>query len=197
MRDKCVTVNFSFDPAVLRYLENNFSKIDGAFDIRKGFVYSFIILCLQRNNCKRKMPVPSSFVSFIETTIVVKEWDFGHFGEAISAYSMIQVNNLLYKLMIRDACYRIMVAHVFAGIPRDTCIRDYLFECNFQENELSYEALRKFYQRNWTQNEKELRENFSFILEENEDKISTNKGQIRDLSGTYNSAKFVPLGFRY
>jgi hypothetical protein len=128
---------------------------------------------------------------------VIKDWDYSHFGDNITPAAMIQVNNLIYKLLIRDACYRIMIAHVFSGIPRDTCIRDYIFEIGYTDDELSYDALRKYYQRNWTSKEKDLRDNFIFLMSENEDKQRTNNVHIKYFQGTNNYAKNVPMGFRY
>lgn len=197
MREKCVSVPFSFDPAVLRYLETFFNCKSDSVDLRKSVLYSFIILCLSRITYKSKKTNPSCFSSFIEGNIVVKEWDYTHYGENITPEAMIQVNNLIYKLIIREACYRIMIAHVYSGIPRDTCIKDYLFEIGYKDDELSYGALRKYYQRNWTSKEKELRENIQFSLNENEYKKGTNSVQMRYTTGTQIFADFVPMGFRY
>lgn len=197
MREKCVSVPFSFDPAVLRYLETFFNCKSEFVDLRKSFLYPFFILCLSRISCKSKKTNSSSFRSFIEGNIVIKEWDYTHYGDNITPAAMIQVNNLIYKLIVRDACYRIMIAHVFSGLPRDTCIRDYLFEIGFKDEELSYAALRKYYQRNWTNKEKELRDNVQFSLIENEDKKCTISVQNRYKAGTEIFAKIVPMGFRY
>ena len=195
MEKNFVTVQFSFEPAVVRYLENNFCKNSGVIDLRKTHIYPFLVLCLQRTHVKSKSSVPSSFNSYQEVNIAVKEWDYSHFGNKISPFAMIQLNNAIYKQIIRDACYRIMIAHVFSGIPRDTCIKDYLFECYYTEEELNYAALRKYYQRNWMSKEKELRENLSFHLNSENEKQRTIHVQPAYNSSTYKNVTFVPMGF--
>jgi len=197
MEKNFVSIKFSFEPSVVRYLENNIKKISGVFDLRKNHIYPFLVLCLQRHNNQSKLTVPSSFNSYKEVNIAVKEWDYSHFGDKISPMAMIQLNNVIYKQIIRDACYRIMVAHVFSGIPRDTCIKDYLFECSYTEEEINYAALRKYYQRKWMNKEKELKENLAFIKNNETYKCSTNSVQSAYKSSTYKNVNFVPMGFLY
>ena len=197
MREKCVTVPFKFDPAVLRYLELIFNINKELVDLRKSIFYPVLVNMLTRIKKSDKNPSPSCCSSFIETNIVIKEWDYSRNGEFISDYDMIQFNNLIYKFLIREACYRIMIAHVFSGIPRDTCIRDYIFEVGYKEDELRYDALRKYYQRNWICKEKEFIETIDFSLSENGYKRSTNQVHKEYKTGTEIYAKNVPMGFRY
>ncbi len=197
MSENCITVPFHFDPAVLRYLENLFNIKSDSVDLQKSFFYPFFIVCLSRIKYKSKKTNSSSFSSFIEGNIVIKEWDYSHYGDNITPAAMIKVNNLIYKLIIREACYRIMIAHVYSGIPRDTCIRNYIYEIGYTDNELSYSALRKYYQRNWISKEKELIENLQFSMSEIDDKKCTKSVQKGYKKCTDIFAEIVPMGFRY
>ena len=48
----------------------------------------------------------------------------------------------------------VLFAHTAAKVPRDTAIKEYLLDNLYEDEELNYAALRKYYQRNWMETER-------------------------------------------
>jgi len=156
---KIYSTTIKVHPAVFRYIDNTFEKTSGAYDLRGHLLYNFISTGLNRKSINMPSMIPLMYEKMKEIKIVIGSFDYHHYGWEIPPIHQVAISNHIYKQILFDACYRIMVSHVFGGLPRDTAIKEYLNEHFFEEEELNYPALRKHYQRHWIDTEKIAKEN--------------------------------------
>ena len=157
-KNKTESIAIKVHPAVFRYLDSNFPKTGGAYDIRKHFLHDFLRVGLTRQPDTEK---PSkAFHGFHEINVVFTQRDCRQNGFSISESHQAAFSRLAYKFIQQTACQEVLYAHVAGGIPRDTAIKEYLLENLYEEHELNYAALRKYYQRNWMETEKHVLEEY-------------------------------------
>ena len=150
-------------PAVFRHIDNTFEKLSGAYDLRGHLLYSFISAGLHRATVNMPSMIPLLYEKMKEVKVVITSFDYHHYGWEIPPVHQVAISNLIYRQILFDACYRVMVSHVFGGLPRDTAIKEFLSEHFFEDNELNYPALRKHYQRHWIETEKIAKENVAYF----------------------------------
>lgn len=161
--NKIYTTKIKVHPAVFRHIDNTFEKVSGAYDLRGHLFYSFISVGLSRQTVNTPSMIPLLYEKMKEVKVVITSYDYHHYGWTIPPVHQVAMSNHIYKQILFDACYRIMVSHVFGGLPRDTAIKEFLSEHLFEEDELNYPALRKHYQRHWIETEKIAKENVSYF----------------------------------
>jgi len=146
-------------PAVFRFIDNGFQKVGDLYDLRGSLLYDFISVGLSRKKINVPSQVPLQYEKFRKIKVIITSWDYNHYGWDIPPVQQVAISNHIYRQILFDACYRVMVSHVFGGVPRDAAIKDYLAEHCFDEKELNYSALRKHYQRHWIETEKIAKSN--------------------------------------
>jgi len=130
-----------------------------AYDLRGHLLYGFISSGLSRCTVKVSSMLPLQYETMRKIKVVITSWDYNHYGWEIPPIHQVAMSNHIYRQILYDACYRVMICHVFGGLPRDTAIKEFLDEHCFEENELNYPALRKHYQRHWLETEKNAKAN--------------------------------------
>jgi len=156
---KVNTTTIKVHPAVFRYINNTFNRVGGAYDLRGHLLYGFISVGLSRHSVKVESMLSQQYKKMKEIKVVITSWDYNHYGWDIPPIHQVALSNHIYRQILFDACYRVMICHVFGGLPRDTAIKEFLGEYCFEECELNYPALRKHYQRHWLDVEKNAKEN--------------------------------------
>jgi hypothetical protein len=175
---KVISTTIKVHPAVFRYLDVTFNKIGDTYDFRGHILYGFISAGLSRKGMNLPSMLPLQYKKMQAVKIAISSWDYQHYGWDIPIFQQVAFSNHLYRQILFNACYRIMICHVFGGLPRDKAIRNFLTEHCFEESELNYAALRKHYQRHWLENEKLAKKNvanFSTISSDFSHKINTKK----------------------
>ena len=71
----------------------------------------------------------------------------------------------MVQLILQQACHEIAVAHVIGGVPRRKAICHYIDANLYEDNEITYSYLQKYYQRKYMANEIELRESMERLTE--------------------------------
>lgn len=150
-------------PAVFRYIDNTFNQIRDVYDFRRSLLYGFISAGLSRRTIHATSMLPLQYEKMKTVKIAITSWDYHHYGWDIPPIHQVALSNHIYKQILFDACYRVMICHVFGGLPRDTAIKEFLAEHCFEESELNYAALRKHYQRHWIDTEKIAKSNVADI----------------------------------
>jgi len=156
---KIYSTEIRVHPAVFRYIDNTFHRKGGAYDLRRHLLYDFISAGLSRRTIKVESMIPLQYEKMKKIKVVITSWDYSHYGWDIPPVHQVAISNHIYRQILFDACYRVMICHVFGGLPRDTAIKEYLWEHCFEERELNYAALRKHYQRHWLETEKNAKAN--------------------------------------
>ena len=151
-------ISIRVHPAVFRYLDSNFPKTGSAYDLRRHFLHDFLRAGLTRQPDTEKPP--KAFIGYTEIKVVFTHRDCRQNGFSISESHQAAFSRLAYKFIQQTACHEVLYAHVAGGIPRDTAIKEYLLENLYEEHELNYAALRKYYQRNWMETEKHVLEEY-------------------------------------
>ena len=146
------TVTIRVHPAVRRWMENTFPKTGGAYDLRGHFLHDFLRAGLTKEVKART--VPETFRSLPEVKIAVSHRDCRILGGAIPEPLQAEFSRLAYRYIRQTACLMVLFAHTAAKVPRDTAIKEYLLDNLFEDDELNYAALRKYYQRNWMETER-------------------------------------------
>lgn len=143
-------------PAVAKWLDANFEKIDDVIDVRSHPIYVLIQSALMRKEIKIPHKKSIKTQKHVPVNFMITEWDFYHFGWTIPTGIQQKISKYLYKDMLLRFCRDIASANVYGGFPIDVAVRRILIENLFDDSELSYFNLRKFYERNYTVKEKEL-----------------------------------------
>lgn len=163
---KQLTISLKVYPAVFRYLENNFPKnVQGVYDLLDSPYYCLISSMLSRSTIKTPSLVPMSYSRFVPIKTYITEFDFYHYGWEINERQQYNLSKTILHVILQNACHEIAVAHVCMNISRDRAIRNFIYENLFEDDELSYSYLIKYYQRNYLENEKKLKEYVSNLIE--------------------------------
>ena len=164
-KNETETVTIRVHPAVRRWMENTFPKAGGTYDLRGHFLHDFLRAGLTKEVKART--VPETFRSLPEVKIAVSHRDCRILGGAIPEPLQAEFSQLAYKYIRQTACQGILFAHVAGGVPRDTAIKEYLLAYLYEDDELNYPALRKYYQRNWMETERRVLEEYSTETDRN------------------------------
>ncbi len=171
-------VTVKVHPAVRRYFENTFPQSDGAFDLRGHFLHDYLRAGLTKEAVDTAEPSPR----LVELRVLFSRRDCQRLGWTIPETYQASFSRLAYKHIQQTACLLVLYAHTAGGVPRDTAIKEYLLDNLYEEGELNYAALRKYYQRNWMEAERR-------VLEE----LGTMTGGKKAVRIINNCVKNVPI----
>lgn len=171
------TVTIRVHPAVRRWMENTFPKSGGAYDLRGHFLHDFLRAGLTKEPQGRREPS-----SLPEVKVAVSRRDGQRLGTELPAAFQEDFSRLAYRYIRQTACLMVLFAHTAAKVPRDTAIKEYLLAYLYEDDELNYPALRKYYQRNWMETERRVLEEYS---------TETDRKQL--IRGIIISSKNVPF----
>ena len=146
-------------PAVRRWMEGTFPKLGGAYDLRGHFLHDYLRAGLTKQPQGETLEPPQ----LPEIRIAVSRRDGQRLGTEVPAAFQAEFSRLAYKYIQQTACMMVLFAHTAGGVPRDTAIKEYLLDNLFEDNELNYAALRKYYQRNWMETERRIKEECSSL----------------------------------
>ncbi len=162
-KSKTESITIRVHPAVRRWFENTFPKSGSAYDLRGHFLHDFLRAGLARTAGSDK---PSeAFSLFPEITVAVSRRDFRILGGTIPEALQVSFSRLAHKFIRETACHEILYAHIAGGIPRDTAIKEYLLANLYEDEEMNYAALRKYYQRNWMEAERRVIEDYGSMTD--------------------------------
>ena len=154
-KNETETVTIRVHPAVRRWMENTFPKAGGAYDLRGHFLHDFLRAGLTKEPQGRREPSPLP-----EVKVAVSRRDGQRLGTELPAAFQEDFSRLAYRYIRQTACLMVLFAHTVAKVPRDTAIKEYLLDNLFEDDELNYAALRKYYQRNWMEAERRVLEEY-------------------------------------
>ena len=152
------TITLKVRPVVFRWIDNNFPKHRGKYDVRGSFIHPIICAALVRGN-KHLNPI---FVQKLKTYQSIELIISGHwvtnYGSVIIEEFQIRFNALMYAFITNEICTTAMNSHVYAAQPKTTIMRELLILGNYNDNELTLACICKIYQRKYLKKEKELRQ---------------------------------------
>jgi hypothetical protein len=149
------TTELSLHPAVVRWLDANYSKTENAYDLRSDALYIVFQTALFRKNIKYPIKKFKKTEKFVPIRIAINEWEFYRFGWNIPNFAQIRISRMLFDMMMKNFCNHIAYAYAYGGISRDVTIRRILVENLFDDEEINYYYIRKYYQRKFQNTGKE------------------------------------------
>ena len=163
MKNNLYKITIKVHPAVYRFIDNHFSVSVGAYNLIKSPYYCIISSMLCRSCTKLPSLVYKKFDKYKPIEMFITEFDFYHYGWQMSEMQQCLLSKSMLQLILQQACHEIAVAHVIAGISRRRAICNYIDENLYEEDEISYSYLQKYYQRKYMANEAELRANMEIL----------------------------------
>ena len=154
-RDKTYSIKLTVHPAVAKWIDSNFPNIDNVYELRDTSHYIIFQSALFRKNIKPPSKPLKKTENYVPIRIFINEWDFYHFGWDIPNFAQIKISKLLFDLMMLRFCELIADAYAFGKIPRDVTIRRILVENLFEDDQMNYFYIRKYYQRKFQDTKKE------------------------------------------
>jgi len=154
------TITLRVKPAVFRWIDNNFPKVKGAYDVRKTFLHDMVVAALSRSNHVCNNSADKRIATFRTVRLRINGRWLERFGTVLSDESIVRLNQALYNLLINEICNSVMHAHVLTDYPKNTMLKKYLSNLLYKENELSLSCISKIYQRKYLWKEKKMRQNF-------------------------------------
>lgn len=158
-------IQIKVHPVVYRFLVNHYPAIDGVYNLIKSPYYCIISSMLCRSCNKLPSLVYKSFEKYVPIETYITSFDFYHYGWQMSEMQQCLLSRSMLQLILQQACHEIAVAHVIAGVPRRKAICHYIDDNLYEDNEISYSYLRKYYQRKYMANEAELIANMERLTE--------------------------------
>lgn len=150
-------VSLRVHKAVARYISNNFDYVGGAYDLSKSDLYYFVTNMLTRSNVSHPSHVPKRYDTFVPIYILVTESDFYRYGWKCPPLQQWKFSKLILSLILLQGCQMIAMKHIVSGVSRDAAYKEWIYENNFTDDEISYEYIRKYYYRHYLSKEAEIK----------------------------------------
>lgn len=170
---KFYKIRIKVHPAVYRYIDNHFPVIKGVYNLTKSPYYCFLSSMLCRSCAKLPSLVYKRYDRYVPIETYITEFDFYHYGWTMSEMQQCLLSKTMLQLIMQEACHEIAVMHVVGGVPRNRAICNYIDENLYEDNEISYSYLTKYYQRKYKSKEVELKDNLKRLTEGNNEDFDT------------------------
>lgn len=146
-------VDIKLHPLAWRVLKENYSYDGKAVDLGKGWMYNLITQGLQRQYNVAPWEFKRQRIDTVDGKVYISNYDAERFGCYISLTRAANISSIIYKRERERLCSLTMMAHVIGGIKRDVAMRHFLWKEGYNDNEMSFEALKKYYQRHFRNKE--------------------------------------------
>ena len=165
MKEK-TTIEIALHPLAWKMLKKEYHFDGKAVDVGKGWLYYLILQGLERQQvvipCRDKSRLPKNL---IKGKIYIFYEDSLRYGQYMRLPRQANISRVLLRLKKERLCQTVAVFHIATGAKRNKVMRHFLEKEGIDDDELSFEALKKHYQRHYRQKEdlllqeiKELRE---------------------------------------
>lgn len=156
MADK-VTIDIALQPLAWKVLRNGKPKDGSPVDLENSWIYSLILQSLEREQvvvtCRDKSRMPKKLE---QGKILLRYEDMLRHGRYIRATRQWDISRLLVKMKREMLCQAVAVYYIATGIDRNKVMRHFLDTEDIDEEEISFEALKKHYQRHYRHKEESL-----------------------------------------
>jgi len=149
------TIELKMHPAVVKWIDATFPKVDNAYDLRKDALYILFYSSLMQKKIKPPLKPLKKIEKHIPIRIHINEWEFYRYGWDIPNHIQAMISNFLFSMMMNKICEHIAYAFAYGKISRDITIRRIMIEYLFDDEEINYYYIRKWYQRKYQDTNKE------------------------------------------
>lgn len=143
------TVKIKMQPIAWHVLRNQYQFDGRAVDLGNGWLYNVFTQCLRRHPLVSAWETTSQPTGLEEGLIYITEYDFNRFGCYMPLSKQATFSLIISTKERERLCSMVACAHIMAGVGRDTAMRYYLEKECYEDNEITFAALRKHYQRHY------------------------------------------------
>lgn len=150
-----ITVDIALHPLAWKVLREQYSYDGTAVDVGHGWLYSVIVQGLERKHIITAGELRRRPKGLVDGKVYIYYDDFIRYGRFIRLTKQANISRVIYRKERERLCYQIAVFHVATGIERNKVMRHFLDKHGIEEDELSFEALKKYYQRKFRHKEED------------------------------------------
>lgn len=150
--NKRITVKLRLSPLAWQVIKKECERGWFAYDISKTYLYDIVKSQLTK---KQQPPLEPDDEKHLTDSVFITMRDFELYGCEIRHESHALISHIIERTARREINTFIATA-VACGIKRDTAIKQYLFENDIDE-QLTFHAAKKYYQRNCKEMEEEMK----------------------------------------
>ena len=150
------TVDIKLHPLAWQVLKQQY-KYDGiAVDLGKSWLYKVFVASLRRHPVVAPWEFSRMPQGLVDGRVYITDYDFQRYGGHMGIAKQLNFSMIVTKRERERLCLLTATAHVMAGISRDTAMRYFLEKEGYEEDEISFAALRKHYQRHYRHYEDDI-----------------------------------------
>jgi hypothetical protein len=151
-----IKVDIALHPVAWKVLRGKYSYDGTAVDVGHGWLYSLIVQSLEHRHIILAGELKRNPIKMVRGAVYISERDYLHHGGYIRLSRQANISRAIYRMERDIMCNKIAVMYATTGIERNKIMRQILDEHDLAEDEMSFEALKKYYQRNYRQKEEDI-----------------------------------------
>lgn len=155
MADK-ITIDIALHPLAWKVLMQQYNYDGKAVDVGHGWLYCLIVQGLERQHVITSGELRKKPKGLVDGKVYIYADDFLRYGRHLRLSRQANISRVIYRKERERLCNQIAVFHIATGIERNKVMRHFLEKADLQEDELSFEALKKYYQRHYRQKEDDI-----------------------------------------
>ena len=151
-----ITVDIALHPLAWKVLRQQYGYDGTAVDVGHSWLYSLIVQGLEHRHIILAGEIKRKRLNMVHGAVYISERDYLHHGGYLRMSRQANISRAIYRMERDTMCNQIAVVHMATGIERNKVMRQILDEHDLTEDEMSFEALKKYYQRNYRQKEEAI-----------------------------------------
>ncbi len=149
-----ITIELALHPIAWKMLKKDYHFDGKAVDVGRGWLYYLILQGLERQQVLTPMRDKSRMPkNLVKGKIYILYEDSLRYGRYMRLPRQANISRVLFKQKREQLCLQVAIFHIATDIERNKLMRHFLEKEDIEEDELSFEALKKHYQRHYRQKE--------------------------------------------
>lgn len=149
-----ITIELALHPIAWKMLKKDYHFDGKAVDVGRGWLYYLILQGLERQQVLTPMRDKSRMPKkLVKGKIYILYEDSLRYGRYMRLPRQANISRVLFKQKREQLCLQVAIFHIATDIERNKLMRHFLEKEDIEEDELSFEALKKHYQRHYRQKE--------------------------------------------
>lgn len=146
MRASQLTVELWLHPLAWHVLRRDYAYDGRAVDV-KGWLYNMVCQGLQRQMVVTASELRRQRKGLVKGAVYISIYDYQHLGCYLRLSRQANISTAIYRQERERLCHLAAILANTKGISNNRAIREILIAEDISDEELSYEALKKYYQR--------------------------------------------------